>query len=103
MTSPASDARRERVLTAAIAVAERVGWPNLTRDLVATEAGVAAGTVNNAMGVGGTMRDLSDAVMAEAVERGVLAIVAQGIAAGHPVARAAPAGMRADAVALLVG
>ena len=101
--STLADARRERVMAAALIVAERDGWQQMTRERVAAEAGVAAGTVNNAVGVGGTMAGLRDAVMAEAVARGVLAIVAQGLAAGHPAAKAAPVEMRQGATALLVG
>lgn len=90
--------RNRKVLEAAISLAGEVGYSKLTRDEIAERAGVAAGSVNNAFG---TMDELRDAVMAEAVGRGLLAIVAQGLAASHPVARAAPQDLKDSALASL--
>ena len=80
--------RNRRVLETAIALASERGFANLFRGDVAEKAGVATGTVNNAYG---DMDGLKSAVMAAAVERGLLNIVAAGLAERHPVARAAPA------------
>jgi len=65
MTDPSpslADQRAARVLAAAVTVATAVGWssPRFTRETVAAEAGVAAGTVSNAYG---DMTGLRDAVM----------------------------------------
>lgn len=90
--------RNRRVLEAAVELAGEVGFGNITRDAVAARAGVATGSVNNAYG---TMDELKAAVMAEAVERQLGAIVAQGLAVGHPAARAAPQQLKDSALALL--
>jgi len=91
--------RNRAVLSAAIELAQERGFANITRDLVATRAGVAAGSVNNAFG---NMDALRDAVMAHAVDEGLVEIVGQGLAAGHPAARRAPEDLKRDALAALV-
>ncbi|MCA9268781.1 MAG: helix-turn-helix transcriptional regulator [Planctomycetales bacterium] len=90
--------RNRAVLEAAIALAQERGFANVTRDLVAERAQVAAGSVNNAYG---NMEALRDAVMAVAVERELVDIVGQGLAAGHPAARNAPEELKRDALAKL--
>jgi hypothetical protein len=45
------------------------------------------------------MTELKEVVMAEAVKRGIVEIVAQGLAAGNPVARAASEEVKASALA----
>ena len=90
--------RNRAVLEAAIALAQERGFANVTRDLVAERAQVAAGSVNNAYG---NMEALRDAVMAAAVERELVDIVGQGLAAGHPAARNAPEELKRDALAKL--
>lgn len=90
--------RNRAVLEAAIALAQERGFANITRDLVAERAQVAAGSVNNAYG---NMEALRDAVMAVAVARKLVDIVGQGLAAGHPAARNAPEELKRDALAKL--
>lgn len=90
--------RNRRVLEAAVSLASERGYQKITRSEVADRAGVATGSVNNAYE---TMDGLRDAVMAAAVERGLLAIVAQGLAASHPTARAAPQVLKDSALASL--
>lgn len=90
--------RNRAVLDAAIAMAGERGFAAITRDGVAERAGVAAGSVNNAYG---NMDGLRDAVMAAAVERELVDIVGQGLAAGHTAARAAPEDLKARALAKL--
>lgn len=92
------DERNRRILDAALSLAGERGYASVTRDDVAARAGVATGSVNNAYG---TMGGLRDAIMGAAVERGLLDIVAQGLAAGHPAARAAPQDMKDSALATL--
>lgn len=74
---------------------EPQGFAKLTRNGVADRAGVAFGSVNNAYG---TMDALRDAVMATALERNLLDIIAQGLAVGHPVARSASAATKEAAL-----
>lgn len=92
------DDRNKRILEAAVSLAGERGYQHITRSDVATRAGVATGSVNNAYG---TMDKLRDAVMETAVARGICAIVAQGLAAGHPVARGAPQDLKDSALASL--
>jgi len=91
-------ARTERVLEAAIELALEAGFAGVTRNGTARRAGVAMGTVNNSFA---TLPDLKAAVMAAAVERGIKAIIAGGLAEGHPVARAAPQALKDSALASL--
>ena len=90
--------RNRAVLDAALRLAGQRGYRNFTRQQVAAEAGVSAGSVNNAFV---TMEGLRDAVMAAAVARGVVAVVAQGLADRHPAAIAAPAAVKDLALACL--
>ena len=90
--------RNRAVLDAAIELAETNGYSNITRDLVAERAGVAAGSVHNAYG---DMAALKDAVIAAAVERQILPIVGQALAARHPVALKAPEELKAKALSSL--
>lgn len=92
------DNRNRAVLNAAVEIAQERGYASLTRDGVADRAGVAAGSVNNAYG---SMDALRDAVMAHAVDQRLVDIVGQGLAAGHPAARAAPDDLKQEALAKL--
>jgi len=98
---PYEDIRRkraERVCRAAVAVAGAEGLAAVSRSRVAEAARVSLGTVSNAYG---TMQALRDAVMHEAVSRPILSILAQGLAMGDPIARAAPEPVRQAALASL--
>lgn len=74
---------KDRILAAAVYLARRDKWKNLTRDRVAKEAGCAAGLVNAYYS---TMDELSSEVMRVAAERGIESILLEGIGADHPVA-----------------
>ena len=90
--------RNRAVLDAALTAAATHGYRVFTRQQVADLAGVATGSVNNAFG---TMDGLRDAVMAAAVDRGLVAIVAQGLADRHPAAVGAPPDLKQQALAQL--
>lgn len=90
--------RDQRILDAAVELAKHDGYQFLTRDGVAKEAGVAAGTVNSAYG---TIRDLKRAVLREAVDKQILPIIAQGLADNHEFVRDIPSELKARAVAQL--
>ncbi len=79
--------RKEQILKAAVGVAARTGIMNLTRFKIAQAASVSPGLVSNYFG---TMMDVQDAVMREAVKRSIVSIVSQGLATCNPIARAAP-------------
>lgn len=98
--------RDAKILNAALALADRHGLRHLTRSAVAREAGVSAGSVSN---FGREQSDQSPdrdhmsrlraAVMRAAIDRGILSVLAEGVATGDPVAMAAPADLRATALA----
>ena len=92
------EARRASILAAAVQLAEANGFATMKRDQIARAAGVADGSVNHECG---SMEGLRDAVMEEAVCRRILPIVAQGLAQGHPAARAAPTKVREAATRAL--
>lgn len=91
--------RDGRILDAAIELAEADSFQWLTRDAVAARAEVSPGTVSNAYG---TMADLKRAVLAAAVERRILSIVAEGAGVRHPIIMAAPEELRKEALATLI-
>lgn len=90
--------RTNHLISAALAVAARVGYLTMTRDQIATEADCSPGLVSLHLGTMPAMRRL---VMRAAVRQGALAVVAQGLAMRDPVALKADAGLRRDAVGSL--
>ena len=91
-------ARNKAILEAAVALAVECGWRRSSRSDVAARAQVAAGSVNNAYG---TMDGLHDAVMVAAVERQLHGVIAEGLAARHEAACAAPQAVKNEALAAL--
>jgi AcrR family transcriptional regulator len=89
-------ARDAKVLDAACAVAGETGLQGLTRRAVAERAGVALGSVNLSYG---DLAGLHRAVVQEAIARPLLGVLAQALAMGDPVARDAPDGLKAEALA----
>lgn len=87
--------RNRAVLDAAVALAERFGMAAVTRPRVSAESGLSTGTVSSAYG---SMDGLRDAVMAAAVQREIVVIVAQGLAERHPAAVNAPAELKQRAL-----
>lgn len=78
-------ARHAKVLAAAVAEAEEVGFQMITRAAVASRAGVVDASVSHAFG---SMLDLKRAVLTEALRTENLTIIAQGMAdrpGGHPI------------------
>lgn len=90
--------RTRDILDAALRLAETQGFTSLRRHHIAAEAGRSAAAVNQAFG---SMEGLRAAVMRTAIERNMLRIVAQGLAAGDPVAMAAPETLKREALLAL--
>ncbi len=88
--------RNRTVLEAAIGLAEQHGMQAVTRPRVARESGLALGTVSNAFG---SMDGLRDAVMAAAVDREILPVIAQGLAERYPAAVNAHPDLKSRALA----
>jgi AcrR family transcriptional regulator len=94
---PPSD-RKAALLAAAMRLAQRGHYAQLTRAAIATEAGVSPGLVSTYLG---TMPDMRRTLMRHAVKLGDLVIIGQGLSAGDRFARKAAPGVRAAAAARL--
>jgi AcrR family transcriptional regulator len=93
-----AEKRKILILIQALKLAESVGFQNITREMVAYEAGVSGGTVQHHFG---TMGEFKAAVVQYAVQTGCLRVIGQAIAAGHvAVANLLPA-VRKRALAAL--
>lgn len=79
--------RKKDIMEAGVTLALRDGFRNVTRDGVATEARVSTALVNRYWG---TIENLRDAIVLEAVRKELLPILAQAMLDGHPYAVAAP-------------
>lgn len=78
---------RNTILIAALDCARDYGYAHMTRDMVATYAGVAPSLVSHHMG---TMEELRDAVMNYAILQEDMDVVLQGLASNHPIIKTAP-------------
>lgn len=90
--------RFPKIMAAAMRLAVERGYRIISRGDIAEAAGSSPALVSHYFG---TMDDLRNAVMVEAVKTGQLDIVAQGLADGHAIARDAPAELREAAVRAL--
>lgn len=96
---PPSD-RKAALLQAALSLAERGHYAHITRDAIATSAGVSSGLVSKYLGTMPKMRRL---LMRHAVKAGNLVVIGQGLSQGDQFAKRAPADLRAAAAARLAG
>ena len=90
--------RKNHILAVAVALAKSEGYNKITRDRVATGAGVSMGLVTRYFG---TMGQLRTAIMRRAVKQGIAEIVAQGLANGDDHALKADLGLKEKAASLL--
>ena len=88
--------RREEILTAALNVAENVGYRQLTREQVAINAGCAESLVSSYFG---TMDKFKRTIMRAAVKSENLHIIAQGLVVGDKHAQKAEPDLRSRAMA----
>lgn len=79
--------RKREILDAGIRLALREGFRNVTRDGVASEARVSTALVNLYWG---TIQNVRDGIVQEAVSKELLPILAQALLDGHPIAVTAP-------------
>jgi AcrR family transcriptional regulator len=75
--------RREEILSAAIDLAIRIGYQNITRDAVANAANTSCALVTTYF----PMVELKNAVMKMAIEKEILPIIAQGLSLGDTQAQ----------------
>lgn len=90
--------RQGNILDIAIRLAKTKGYNQITRDDVAAAANVSPALVTHYFTTIGRLRR---AVLREAVNRGVLEIVAQGLACEDPIAVGAPRELRHSAALLI--
>ncbi len=83
--------RTQSLLAAALRVAERVGWREMTRAQVAAEADCSEGLVTTRLG---TMDAMRRSVMRAAIRQRSLAVLAQGLAVRDRHALAAPSDLK---------
>ena len=87
--------RKGEILAAAIELAKTEGYTHISRRQIADRAGTSPPLITRYFK---NMVELREAVMREAVRLPALAVVAQGLASGCPIAKAAPSHVRADAL-----
>ena len=93
------DVRRQMIVSAALDLAETVGFQQVTSEAVARRVACSDALVRQHFGTAA----LQTAMMTEAVRTIRLTVIAQGLAVSHPVALDAPLGLRQAAAAALVG
>jgi AcrR family transcriptional regulator len=91
--------RETQLLDLALVLAEKRGFERVTRQALAREAGVSESLVSAYW----TSVALQNRIMQEAVDLRLLTVIAQGLAARHPAALAAPRSVRRAAALSLVG
>ena len=92
------NAKREHILQIAVKMASTAGLKSLTRDSIASTAGVSNGSINHYFDNIDRLRTM---VIRHAVKAKILRIVGEAIAQRHPVALGAPRALRNEALASL--
>ena len=90
--------RKEQILSAALKLAESIGYTHVSRDKVAALIECAPGTITHSFG---TMPQFRRALMRYAIAKGSLVVLAQGLAAKDTHAQKAPIDLRKKALASL--
>ena len=91
--------RKEDILAAALPLAEKYGYEKITRGAIADGAGISGPVINYHFG---TMKHFRRELMRYAIDEGNLAVIAQGLSAGDPQSRSAPAALRRQALLSLL-
>jgi AcrR family transcriptional regulator len=77
----APEVRKEHLLEAAIQLSKEIGYNRITRDAIAEIAGTSSTCIAKYWP---RMAAIRNAVVEAAIERGILEIIAQGLALNHP-------------------
>jgi len=91
--------RKQRLIDAAMPLAEQHGYRRVSRDMVAEAAEVSPALLSRYW----SAPQFHTAIMTRAVETANLRVIGQGLADRHPVALSAPIGLRHAAAARLIG
>jgi len=83
--------RYDAIIETALQLSEELGYTNIKRDQLCEAAGVSKGLVNHHFK---DMAGLREMIMQTAVDQKLEAIIAQGLAAGDPIAQAAPQALK---------
>lgn len=86
---------KEKIMRAALRLAERDGFREVSRAAVAISARIAAGSVSYHFG---NMKKFQTAIVRAAVAAENLVIIGQALAVRHPVAMKAPDALKAKAL-----
>lgn len=85
------EARKEDILAAAVPLAVKLGYSNVSREKIAEAAGVSGAVLNYHFG---TMLQFRRDLMRYAIKQKALAIIAQGLSSGDAQAVKAPEDLR---------
>ena len=91
--------RRQQILNTAVAVAHAVGYARLSMRTISESIGISRTLIAHYY----SMRQIRDHVMQDAINRGDIGMIAQGLGVQDPVARRAPLRLREDASRILGG
>lgn len=89
--------RREQILNTALMVADKVGYKNVSRGMIAKEIGCSKPLISQYF----TQAELQKAIIKTAITREIISIVAQGIAARDPATRWIKADLKKKALDFL--
>lgn len=87
--------RRSQMVAAGLKLSHELGYDRVTGSMIAEVVGLSKSSVMQRFG---TMAELRNCVMREAVRTGDAAVVAQGLAALDPIAKDAPAAIKEKAL-----
>lgn len=86
---------KDKIMRAALRLAERDGFREVSRAAVAVNARIAAGSISYHFG---NMKKFQNAIVGAAVATKNLVIIGQALAVRHPIALKAPAALKAKAL-----
>ena len=90
--------RENELRAAALAVAKKVGYKAITREMVAEQGGVSAGLISHTFG---DMEVLKQAVLAEACKIPILPLIVEGVLHRDTLARRTAKKYKDEIIALL--
>jgi AcrR family transcriptional regulator len=94
------EVRKEELLDAALALAKKHGYQNVTRNQIAEKVACAPSLIHHYFN---TMNQLRRAIISAAIHQKEFTVLAQGLAAKEPKALAAPIALREAAAQTLIG
>lgn len=90
--------RKKHILESALAIAERDGFTNVTRNKIAEHANISPTLIHKYYG---SMETLRNSIMVIAIHRAILPVIAQGIAVKNEYALNIPDALKQHALVSL--